>query len=41
MWGMFNDKVFSVKPESLEHLKEFIAGHFDALFTLKLCITMC
>lgn len=36
MWGLLKNKVFTVKLHSLEHIKELIAGHFDALLTLKL-----
>lgn len=37
MWGLLQDEVFSMKPRSLEHLKELIAGHFDVLFKPHLC----
>lgn len=36
MWALLKDKAFSVKPQSLEPLKELVAGYFDALFPLKL-----
>lgn len=30
--SLLKDKVFSVRPRSLEHSKELIVGHIDALF---------
>lgn len=36
MYGLLKDKVFTEKPQSLEHLKELIEDHFNFLFTLQL-----
>lgn len=41
VYGLLKDKVFTEKPQSLEHLKELIEGHFNFLFTLQLYKKKC
>lgn len=38
--SLLKDKVFSVTPRSLEHSKELIVGHIDALFIQQVCSNM-
>lgn len=37
MLGLFQENIMLKKPQSWEHIKELLMGHFDVLFTPHLC----